>query len=66
MGIQNGTATLENSFIIITIIIKQIQQFYSLVFNQIVIYISMKNLPMDITIHDFQNLKEFKMSSNNG
>ena len=37
MGIQNGTATLENSFIII--IIKQIQQFYSLVFNQIVIYI---------------------------
>ena len=66
MGIQNGTATLENSFIIIIIIIKQIQQFYSLVFNQIVIYISMKNLPMDITIHDFQNLKEFKMSSNNG
>ena len=39
MGIQNGTATLENSFIIIIIIIKQIQQFYSLVFNQIVIYI---------------------------
>ena len=66
MGIQNGTATLENSFIIIIIIIKQIQQFYSLVFNQIVIYISMKNLPMDITIHDFQNLREFKMSSNNG
>ena len=64
---QNGKATLENSLIFF--LIKQMQQLYFLVFNQIYIYIYIylhEKSAKDVIIHDLQNLKETKMPSSNG